>query len=210
MTPLLEGAIAGYGIAIPVGAIAILIIDAAMRRGFWIGFAAGAGAAMADFLFVTLAALAGQVLAVTLAPFASAFRVASAIVLIAMGAYGLWRARAAQVGQGQNGQGQALPLQVRRTFAQTFLQFLGLTLLNPLTIAYFAALILGGSGGMLVTAFDRAAFVAGAVLASLSWQTLLAALGALAHQRLSPRAQRVTTIIGNLMIIGLGARFLLP
>ncbi len=204
MTPFIEGVLAGYGIAIPIGAIAILIIDAGMRRGFWIGFAAGAGAASADLIFATLAALAGTALASTIAPYASAFRVASASALIAIGAYGLWRARVFVA----RGRGQALPLRTAPTFYQTYARFLGLTLLNPMTIAYFAALILGQSGGALVTLADRALFVMGAAIASLSWQTLIAALGALAHKRLSPRAQQVTAVIGNCVIILLGVRFL--
>ena len=50
---------AGYGIAIPVGAIAILIVDMGLRRGFGLGFMAGAGAAAADFIYASLAAVAG-------------------------------------------------------------------------------------------------------------------------------------------------------
>ncbi len=43
MTAWGEGVLAGYGIAIPVGAIAILIIEMGLRRGFRLGFMAGAG-----------------------------------------------------------------------------------------------------------------------------------------------------------------------
>ena len=38
MTAFGEGVVAGYGIAIPVGAIAILIIELGLRRGFRAGF----------------------------------------------------------------------------------------------------------------------------------------------------------------------------
>ena len=60
MNPFFQGALAGYGIAMPVGAVSILIIGAALRGGFLPGFAAGMGAATADLFFATLAALAGQ------------------------------------------------------------------------------------------------------------------------------------------------------
>ena len=40
-----EGVLAGYGIAIPVGAIAVLIIEVSIRRGLASGMQAGAGAA---------------------------------------------------------------------------------------------------------------------------------------------------------------------
>ena len=53
------------------------------------------------------------------------------------------------------------------------------------------------------------AFVAGAGVASLSWQTLLAGVGSLGHRRLSPRIQMLSSVIGNLVVIGFGARILL-
>ncbi len=40
MNELLAGALAGYAIAIPVGAIAVLIVELGIRRGFAVGAAA--------------------------------------------------------------------------------------------------------------------------------------------------------------------------
>ena len=203
MTAVWEGVLAGYGIAIPVGAIAVLIVDMGLRRGFGFGFMAGAGAAAADFLYASLAALVGGALASTLAPFATSLRIASALVLLGLGSYGLWRVR--QIGYHQRAGPTA---GVRHGHIRTFAHFLGLTLLNPLTIAYFGALILGRDAGSTVTIGERVAFVAGAALASLSWQTLLAGMGALARQYLSPRFQVYAGAAGNLVVIGLGLRIL--
>ena len=200
MTAFWEGVLAGYGIAIPVGAIAILIVDVGLRRGFDFGFMAGAGAATADFFYASLAALAGEILASALAPFALGLRIASALVLLGLGSYGLWQARQ------KSRQGVKPTTHDRQGRLRTFTQFLGLTLLNPLTVAYFGALILGRDAGATATVADRAAFVAGAGLASLSWQTLLAGMGALAKQYLSPRFQMYTSVAGNLVVIGLGLR----
>ena len=55
MTAFFEGALAGYGIAIPVGAIAVLIIEISLRQGFRSGFMAGAGAATADLIYAAVA-----------------------------------------------------------------------------------------------------------------------------------------------------------
>lgn len=204
MSAFWEGVLAGYGIAIPVGAIAILIVDLALRRGFAAGFMAGAGAATADFVYALLAVAAGASLAIALAPYAFVLRIASAVVLLLLGGYGLWQAW--QINEKPaagpvDGDSQGLP--------GVYLRFLGLTILNPLTIAYFAALILGRDAGATVNALDRLLFVVGAAMASLSWQTLLAGFGALANQRLSPRFQRLTSIVGNLVVIGLGVRIIL-
>jgi arginine exporter protein ArgO len=196
-----EGVLAGYGIAIPVGAIAILIIDMGLRRGFGLGFMAGAGAATADFLYASLAAIAGGALAGLLAPLAPALRIASALVLFGLGGYGLWRA-------GRRASPETLETVPPGGHLHTFAQFLALTLLNPLTVAYFSALILGRNAGATVTFAERAAFVLGAALASLSWQTLLAGVGALAQRRMSPRFQVLTSMVGNLVVIGLGMRIL--
>jgi arginine exporter protein ArgO len=202
VTAFWEGMVAGYGIAIPVGAIAVLIIEAGLRRGFRLGFMAGAGAAAADFLYATLAAVAGGMLAAALAPLAWWLRFTSALVLFGLGGYGLWQARRAAQSK------EAKPT-VNHGYGRTFGQFLGLTLLNPMTVAYFSALILGMNTGMTVTTGERVAFVAGAGVASLSWQTLLAGVGSLGHRRLSPRIQMLSSVIGNLVVIGFGARILL-
>jgi threonine/homoserine/homoserine lactone efflux protein len=193
--------IAGYGIAVPVGPIAILVIDTALRGGFRPGLMAAAGAASADFIYAGLAAVAGEVIAAALAPFMLALRIASAVVLLALGGYGLWRTRAVEIREG-DGSAQI------RGGVRTYAQFLGLTLLNPLTVTYFGALILGGRVETLGTTPGRTLFVTGAWLASLSWQIFLATVGALARRRLSPRFQVLTSVVGNLIVIGLGLRVL--
>ncbi|MFQ5398558.1 MAG: hypothetical protein ACE5E7_03075 [Anaerolineae bacterium] len=60
MSAFWEGMLAGYGIAILVGITGVLIVELALRRGFVIGFMAGAGAATADFVYEGLAAVAGE------------------------------------------------------------------------------------------------------------------------------------------------------
>ncbi|MGB4975846.1 MAG: hypothetical protein WBR35_03825, partial [Anaerolineae bacterium] len=52
----------------------------------------------------------------------------------------------------------------------------------------------------------RVMFVLGAAVASLSWQSLLALVGAAAHRRLSPRFQLLTSLLGNLIVLLLGLR----
>jgi len=88
MAAFLEGVLAGYGIAIPVGAIAVLILDVSLRRGFRVGFMAGAGAAFADFLYAALAVVAGGALVLIISPFAVQVQVISGGVLLAVGLYG--------------------------------------------------------------------------------------------------------------------------
>jgi threonine/homoserine/homoserine lactone efflux protein len=190
----LTGALAGYAIAIPVGAIAVLIVELGMRRGFRFGAAAGAGAATADFAFAGLAATGGTALAAVLAPWSHLLRVVAVGALLGIGLRGLIGLLAVPAGPSREALRPASPV-------GTYARFVGLTLLNPQTVIYFAALILAlpdlGTGLM-----ERAAFVVGAGLASLSWQLVLAAIGALAHHRLPPRAQLALSLGGNLLVIG--------
>jgi threonine/homoserine/homoserine lactone efflux protein len=203
-----EGVLAGYGIAIPVGAIAILIVETGLQKGFVSAFAAGAGAAGADLIYASIAAVAGTALAGWLAPAAGALRVASGLVLLGLGAYGLYRLYAASRRQSQTSAPPHSHTPALSHPLRTFTQFLGLTLLNPLTVAYFASLILGMRAGQSNSWATAIAFVVGAALASLSWQSLLAGVGALGHQHLSPRFRAGTSLLGNLIIIAFGLRTL--
>jgi arginine exporter protein ArgO len=203
MQGLLEGMAAGYGIAVPVGAVSILIFAIAMKSGFHAGFAAGAGAATADLVYATAASLAGSALVPVLQPVSRAFRAGGGIVLLLMAAWGL-----AQVFRGrERGAGNGAGIATAGP-GVTYVQLLGITLVNPLTVVYFAALILGRDhdGSFLVA--DRLAFVAGAAAASLSWQTVIAALGSLLHGRLPFRFRIGAVIAGNLIVAALGARIL--
>ncbi len=190
----LAGVLAGYGIAIPVGAISVLIIETALQRGFAAGFAAGAGAATVDGFYALIAALAGAAVAGVLEPLAWEMRAFSAIVLMAIGIRGLVALRARRNGRTMV---RELPPSLIRTYAT----FVALTVINPMTVVYFAALILGlpaiGSG--LV---EKLAFILGALLASGSWQTVLAVVGSLFHRRLSDRLRVGVTVAGNLIILG--------
>ncbi len=196
-----QGVIAGYGIAVPVGAIAVLIIEISIRRGFVSGLQAGAGAASADFVYASAAALGGSLLQSWLLPLAGTFRFLGGGALIAIGAWGIWCTREVQSGE----DGQIRPAM---RGGRTYLTFLGLTLLNPMTIVYFAALILGDLQAER-TVLSQVAFVLGAGTASLSWQWLLALFGTFAGRNLPEIAGRAFSVLGNLVVILLGIRMLL-
>lgn len=201
-TSFLAGVVAGYAIAIPVGAIAVLIVDLGVRRGFRVAGAAGAGAATADGVYAALAAIGGVALGAAIEPFESPLRIVAGAVLLGIAVRGfasLLRGapdsaeRAAATPPGAHG---------------TYLRFVLLTLLNPMTVIYFAALMLGlpeiGSGLL-----ERSAFVLGAFGASLSWQLLLAAVGAIGHRRLPARFRIAVSLVGNVVIAAFAVRIAL-
>jgi threonine/homoserine/homoserine lactone efflux protein len=202
MDALLIGIGAGFGIAIPVGAIAVLIIETGIRGGFRPAMAAGAGAATADFLYSGAAVAGGVGLASAIESFEDPLRFVSAFVLVGIAILGLRRGRVASPSTLPHAADADRPL-------ATYRKFVGLTLINPQTVIYFAAFIVGLGVATSMTAVEGALFVAGAGAASLSWQTFIAGVGAFAGQRLPPPAQRTAIVAGNLIVLGFAVVILL-
>lgn len=191
------GVVAGYGIAIPVGAIAILIIETGIRNGFRPAFFAGSGAATADFIYAVLALVGGATILSTVTTVEGPLRVASGVVLVIIAVVGIWRARnPVEIG--------ALAPVSTRDMVGTYLRFLGLTLVNPATVIYFVAVVVGLGVTASMTVAEGLLFALGAGLASLSWQTSLAALSGLASGRLTDRSRVTLSVVGYLMVLGFG------
>ncbi len=172
-----------------------------MRCGFRIGFMAGAGAATADLLYAVLASVAGALVTTLLAPIASSLRVISGLVLIGLAATGFWHGARPSNRPDKTAE-VCGPLRM-------YIQFLGLTVINPLTVVYFTAFILGrDTASARFSLVGDLLFVVGVGLASLSWQTLLAALGGIARSRLSPRFHLSAIVFGNLLVLVFGLRIL--
>jgi threonine/homoserine/homoserine lactone efflux protein len=198
---LSEGILAGLGIAIPVGPIAVLLVDLSTRRGFVHALPAAIGAASADLLYATAAAVVGLAVADTVESFAGPLRAISVVALLAIVVI-----RTRDLVRSRGGRAEASPDAVDPSPGRTYATFLGLTLLNPITITYFAALMLGLQDDALAGAGAKALFVAGAFAASATWQVLLIATGAVLHHRLSEQARVLTGAIGNLVILAFAVR----
>jgi threonine/homoserine/homoserine lactone efflux protein len=185
---VLLGALAGYAIAMPVGPIAVLILRTGMRDGLRAALAAGAGCATADLVYASLAMLAGPALVALIAPVLRPARLVAAALLLFLALRGL-RTTSLDATERE----PAAPM-------RTYLTVLGLTLLNPSTVIYFASLAVG-LPSISAEPAARALFIVAAALASLSWQWLLAGAGASLHGRVPPRLGRVTAV-GSAAIIG--------
>lgn len=196
---LLGGLAAGFGIAIPVGAIAILIVETGMRCGFRCAAFAGAGAATADLLYATAAVFGGAAIASAVEASATPFKYGSAAILALMAFAGLRKARRSRSA------GLATFDQVpnRGELLRTYGKFLGLTVVNPLTVVYFTVFVVGLGIAESLDATQGIVFAGSAFAASLSWQTLLAAIGASAHRRLPDRFRFIASVVGNLIVLGL-------
>ncbi|MBI3688154.1 MAG: LysE family transporter [Actinobacteria bacterium] len=194
---IVAGLLAGLAIAMPVGAISVLIVTLAARDSLRRGLAAGVGAATADGVYATLAVTGGVALSSVLVPVGGPARRVAGVVLVGIAVRGVLRAARSDAGRVTE------PAFDSGGVWRTYLGVLGLTLLNPVTVVYFAALVLGGAAGG-VSAATRTAFVAAAFAASLCWQSVLAAGGAILGRALTgPRGRRATALVGNAVILGL-------
>jgi len=203
MTPLAAlagGALAGFAIAVPMGAIGVLLIQEGMRRGIRPGLAAATGVASVDTLYCLVAVVAGAAVAPLITRIEPWPAVVGGLALVAIAALGLRKgfARAAPGSSGPPVEGSALG---------GFPLFFGLTLINPATVVYFVA-IATGLADLHADPFAAALFVAGAGLASLAWQTVLVAAGALFGSRATPRAQRMTVVVGYVIVACFGVALL--
>ena len=193
----MAGVAAGYGIAVPVGAIGVLIAGLSARTSLRVGAAAGMGAATADGLYALIAVVGGAAVARLIAPVAGPLRVLAVVVLLGLAA---WIAFAAIRDRGRPPAERARPVSVWAACSGV----LGLTLLNPATVIYFAALVIGrgGAGGGFW-------FVAGAFLASASWQLLVAGGGSLVGRALTgPRGRLITALVSGAVIAALALTLL--
>ncbi|WP_229400366.1 LysE family transporter [Micromonospora okii] len=201
----LAGLVAGYGVAVPVGAIAVLILGLSARTSLRVGAAAALGVATADGLYAAVAVLGGAAVAELLTPVAGPLRLVAAAVLLALAGHTAWRALRPRPASAGAGDGRGLD-----TPGRAFAGVLALTMLNPATVVYFAALVLGRGEADDPGRAAAALFVAGAFLASASWQLLVAGGGTLLGRALTgPRGRLATALLSSAIVAALAVVTLL-
>lgn len=158
MSALVKGLLLGVSIAAPVGPIGILCIRTTLAQGRTYGFVAGLGAATADAVYGTVAAIGLTSVSRFLLGQASAIQAAGALFLLFL-AYRTLRSPVAGLQSLERSGKNAL-----RIFASTF----ALTMTNPMTILSFLGIFAGLNLGPLGSA-DAAALVGGVFLGSALW-----------------------------------------
>jgi arginine exporter protein ArgO len=196
---LLTGLVAGYGIAIPVGAVATYLVALTARTSLKTGLAAALGVATADGVYALAAVLGGAAIADVVTPVAGPLRLVSAAVLVVLAVRGAVQALRSHRATTDR---PVTPLPPGRAY----LSLLGITLVNPATVVYFTALVVGDR-----PTGNQAVFVLAAFTASASWQALLAGGGALLGRLLTgPRGRLVTALVSSAVIGALAVRLVLP
>jgi threonine/homoserine/homoserine lactone efflux protein len=198
------GLLAGMAIAMQFGAVSALLVEAAVCAGPRAGAAAGLGVASVDMAYAAGAVVAGSATRAVLAAHQVELKAVAATILALVGARGLW---ALMSGSSCARRAHAQDVDdLVRTFGSAsaqYVRFVALTVVNPLTIVYFASVAASLSLGGLAA---RVAFVAGAGAASAVWHLLLSLGAGRAGQRFTPRIQRAVLIAGRLAVVGMAVR----
>jgi arginine exporter protein ArgO len=195
---LVAGLLAGYGIAMPLGAVATYLMALAARAPLRTGACAALGVGTADGAYALIAVIGGSALAQPLQSIVRPLRWASALVLIAL---------AARVGAAAIRQFRERPAGIRAadtaplTPAGAYLALCGITMLNPLTVVYFTALVIGGQATAAPGWLARGVFTLAAFAASASWHLLLVGGGALAGRALAGRRGRLLIAMASSALI---------
>ncbi|MER7513978.1 LysE family transporter [Streptomyces lavendulae] len=220
-SPALSGAVAGLGVAMPMGAMSVLLLQEAMRHRRT-AVAAAAGIAAVDLGYAALATAVGPWVASRVSPVEAWIRLFAAAVLLSIAAHALHRsARPASStppappappppgdrppGNGTGSGGGAGGAGAVRAFGR----YVGLTAVNPTTALYFAALTTAQASA-LTTPATAGAFLVGVAAASLLWQQTLVALGAFAGRRISPAARAWTFRLGYGLVAAYALKIAFP
>ncbi|WP_077490754.1 hypothetical protein [Sinomonas mesophila] len=205
---LASGLAAGLAVAVPLGAVGVLLIREGIERGLRGGLPAATAVAAVDLLYAAAAVVLGAVAAPLVAHWDPYPALAGGAALLAIAAAGL--ARSLSRGSAPSGtaavlrsgpQAAGLPEQAAAGVPvgrclRRFAMFFGLTLVNPATLVCFAAM----AAGLPQLSGDPAAgaaFVAGAGVASFAWQALLVVGGGLLSGRSGPGLRRASGIVGS-------------
>ncbi|MER6810290.1 LysE family transporter [Spirillospora sp. NPDC000708] len=200
-TALATGAVAGLGIAMQVGAVAVYLLLLSSMAPVRVGAAAALGVATVDGLYSAVAVAVGGVVSRVVGPVVGPLRWVAAAVL-------LWIAVRVVIDAVREGGGPSGPLDASGASSpgRAYLRLIGITVMNPGTVLYFAAIVIG-SRFEAFDAVDRSAFAVAAFTASAVWQMAVVLAGAALGRLLTGyRGRLVTGVVAGTLIAALAVR----
>ena len=216
-TPFAAGLAAGLGIALPLGAIGVLILREGVERGIRAASVAALAVATVDFGYALVAVVVGERIAEALSGLERVVQLVGALaltVVVAIGVRDLLRSvrRSERSEPSERRQPpdpsepserseRPEPAELPVGYRRTFVRFVGLTALNPMTAVYFVALT-AGLAQRLSGPGAGAAFVGGVFLGSLAWQMVLAIGGGTAGSRMSEPVRIGVSLAGYAIVAG--------
>ena len=195
---VVSGLVTGWAIAVPIGAVGAFLVTLTARTSLRVGSAGALGIASVDGGYAAVAVLAGTAVARALEPVSGVLTGLSVVVLLGIAVLTLVHAFRPERADGAASR-QWTPLRAWLTFA-------AITAINPATVLYFAAIVLGGTV-QIDGPTEGAVFVAAAFAASASWQVFVASIGSgLGTWITGPRGRRTTGVLAALAIAALALK----
>jgi threonine/homoserine/homoserine lactone efflux protein len=194
------GFFAGLALAIPVGPMAILLVNTTISRGLRHGAVGALGMATVDGVYALAVFVIGGIIASALASLKLVFGLVGAAILLFLGVQTLVK-NLQLLGKAD------LPATVateKSSVAKTFGTFVAATVVNPPTALYFLAIAPNVANMGFELSFSTATIFALAVLiGSLIWQESLVFVGLAVRGITSNRFRVWLGLLGGLLIIGL-------
>src|SRR4051812_40051335 len=187
---LLNGVAIGAAVAVPIGPISVLCAQRALREGFKVAVASGAGAATAHAIFFLLARASRDAIGRALVEHHGTIRLASAAVIIAFGV---------AVIRKQESSSRIMP-----PHAGIYTSMLLLALANPMTVLPYLAVSTVTDD---VSLFSGASLLggAGAMLGALSWYGALSGVTIACRRALAGTAAAYINLAAGVMLIAFGS-----
>lgn len=194
------GFFAGLALAIPVGPMAIMLINTTLEKGWRHGVAGASAMASVDFSYALVVFLLGHAVSSFFSTWGQLLSILGALILLALGIntliknLKLLRNSAAEVSSAKSGS----------TPAKTYLLFAGATILNPPTALYFLGI------APSVAQFENQNFIVSALVFALGvfvgsviWQQALALTGTTLRRFAQNKIRVFFGLIGGALIIAL-------
>ena len=166
---LIQCAVIGFSIALPVGPVAVLCIRRTLVGGLLPGISTGIGATAADTIYGAVAVFGIGFISEFIDRHQLEAEIVGAVILIGMGAYYV-RHRPPSVGDPVAADREHRILTDLRYMLSSF----AITLFNPLTLGAFAAVLAAsGVGSNIHSKADAFVSIAGVAIGAASWWLLL-------------------------------------
>lgn len=192
------GFFAGLALAIPVGPMAIMLINTTLEKGWRTGVAGASAMATVDFLYALTVFLLGHAIAAFFATWGQLLSLLGAALLLWLGATTLLRNLRLLRTPGQD----VTESKYASTPLKTFFVFAGATILNPPTALYFLGIAPSvaqlETENFLVSAF---VFAIGVFVGSVIWQQALALTGTTLRKFAQNKVRIFFGILGGALII---------
>jgi threonine/homoserine/homoserine lactone efflux protein len=188
---LVKGTILGLSVSAPVGPIGILCINRALNKGFRSGLASGMGAATADLLYGTVAALGITLISDFLIDNKAFFQIIGMIFLFYIGISTILKKRRISIENRLN-----------RNYLLDYTSTFLLTISNPLTILFFLSIF--ASMGMAKTdgTFNNTfPLLFGVFFGSATWWLILSGTTFLLKSKIKDHTLKLIDYISGSVIL---------